>query len=149
MPAVQLVDIEGAVRVWVNAYPGLVGPANPLTNGVHLQAPRSSSRGTVAQVSVVSRTPDDTTDEARLSFAVRAVGSERGATEVAEYAARALAYALDALTRTGPQGVVVTTRRAEQVRLICAGELAGPTKTGDVGGEVTYSVDATFRAQPA
>jgi hypothetical protein len=146
MPQIATVDVEGAVRSYVMAYPGLTGAGNPLAGGVHLQRRRSPSRGAVADMQVVPPvTLDDTTHTARVTFAVRAVGSEDGARYQALTACRRLAEAVLALSG---RAVVVTTGMGEQVRLIVAGESAGPTFGGDQGGECTYLFDATFRCQP-
>jgi hypothetical protein len=144
--SIDVVDIEGAMRVYLNGYPGLVGAGNPVTNGVHIAAVRSPSRGVIVQQTLITpRTTDDTTDDARLTYQVRAVGSEQGAREVAELAARRLATALHALDGNG---VTVTTRRGDHIKLIVAGSVAGPTFAGDLGGEVQYRVDVSVRAQP-
>jgi hypothetical protein len=144
--SVDVVDIEGAMRTYLTSYPGLCGAGNPVLNGVHMGQVRSPSRGAVAQQTLIApRTTDDTTDDARFTYSVRAVGSEQGAREVAEHAARALARALHALDGNN---VTVTTRRGEQIKLLVAGSVAGPTSAGDLGGECAYRVDVTVRAQP-
>jgi hypothetical protein len=145
MPVVEAVDVEGAVRVYVNTYPGLTGDGNPLANGVHIGKARSPARGAIAELEAIGpRALTDISDDARVTFRVHAVGSERGAREVAEYAARKLAEAVLALS--GAQ-VAVQTRQGEWVRLIVAGRSAGPTFTGDVNGRCTYTFDATFVCQ--
>lgn len=146
MPQIAAVDVEGAVRAYVNAYPGLCGAGNPLANGVHIGKARSSSRGAIGEIELISpRTIDDITDTATVSFAIKAVGSERGAREVAELACRKLAEAVRALSGAP---VIVTTGRGDQVKLLVAGDSQGPTFGGDIGGEATYLFDATFRCQP-
>lgn len=145
-PQIATVDVEGAVRAYLTAYPGLTGAGNPLAGGVHFKRDRSPNRGAVATMEVIPPvTVDDTTHTARVAFAVRAVGSEDGARYQALTACRRLAEAVLALSGSS---VVVTTGMGEQVRLIVAGDSAGPTFAGDQGGEVTYSFDATFRCQP-
>lgn len=142
----EVCDVAGAVRVYCNTYPGLTGAGNPLASGVHLGRVRSPAKGAVASLRVLTpRELTDISDDARVSFAVTAVGSERGARETAEYAARALARALLQLANDGP--VDVTTRRGETVRLLVAGDVAGPSEGGDLGGEFTMLVDATVRCQ--
>ena len=145
--AIDVVDVEGAMRAYLHAYPGLVGLGNPITNGIHISDVRSPAKGVIVQQTLISpRSTDDTTDDARLSYRVRAVGGERAPREVAEYAARRLATALHALSGTE---VDVTTKRGERVRLLIAGGIQGPTWGGDLGGEAHYLVDVTVRAQPA
>ena len=145
--AIDVVDIEGAMRSYLEAYPGLTGVGNPITNGVHISDVRSPARGTIVQQTLISpRSTDDTTDDARLSYRVRSVGSENGSREVAGYAARRLAMALHALSGAK---VDVTTKRGERIRLLVAGDVQGPTWGGNLGGESHYLVDVTVRAQPA
>ena len=145
--AIDVVDVEGAMRAYLQAYPGLTGIGNPITNGIHMADVRSPGQGTIAQQTLLSpRSTDDTSDDARLSYRVRAVGSENGTRQVAEYAARRLATALHALSGTE---VDVTTKRGDRIRLLVAGNVQGPTWGGDLGGEAHYLVDVTVRAQPA
>ena len=147
MPQIETVDVEGAVRAYVNAYPGLTGAGNPLPSGVHLRKGRSPSKGAVADMELIPPvTIDDATHTARISFRVRAIGSEDGARYQAMNACRRLAEAVLALSGLP---AVVTTGMGEHVRLIVAGQSAGPTFGGDQGGESTYIFDATFMCQPA
>lgn len=140
------VDAEGAAAVWAKALPGLVGRGNPLAQGVHLSARRSPGEGAVAILAVIGRdATSDVSDDARLSFAVSGIGTG-GGRRVAEKAARALAEQLAALQRTP---VTVTTPDGAAVRLLGADLISGPTYAGDLGGEVTYRVDATLRCQAA
>ena len=142
----DVVDVEGAMRAWINAYPGLCGRGNPLTNGVHIADVRSPSSGAIAQQTL---TPggriDDITHTARMSWEIRAVGSEEGARLAAGRAARALAQAL--LTLSGA-AVTVTTKAGELVRILVVDNVQGPAMSGESGGQVRYAVDATVVAQP-
>lgn len=147
MPNVELVNIEGAVLAYLKAYPGLTGPAGPLSGGIHMSAPKIPSTGAIGHLgSVVFRRVDDIVDTASVTFDVQAVGGEQRAREVAETGARALAMACRALT--GAQ-VVVQTRGGDWVRLLVAGDSTGPTFTGEAGGQAVYSLTCTFLAQPA
>lgn len=146
MASIATVDVEGAVRAYVNGFPGLCGAGNPLANGVHIGVGRSPSRGAVAELEVIPPvTVDDTTHDARVTFRVRAVGSESGARLLAGTAARKL---LDAVLALSGAEVIVTTAAGEQVRILVAGQSAGPTYGGNLGGEAAYVCDATFRCQP-
>jgi hypothetical protein len=147
MVEVRYCDAAGAMRVWVNAYPGLCGKGNPLANGVHLGKPRSASTGAVAGCQEITpRVTGDDYDDVRLSFTVRSVGSEAGARAAAERACRALANAVTTGLRGNP--ATVTTQEGDLVRLLYAHSPQGPTFTGDVGGEAEYRFDATVRCQP-
>lgn len=138
------VDVEGACAAWATALPTLVGKGNPLAQGVHLSARRSPGEGAVAILEVIGRDGvSDVSDDARLSFAVSGIGTG-GGRRVAEKAARALAEALAALQRAP---VTVTTADGDAVRLLGADLISGPTLAGDLGGEITYRVDATMRCQ--
>lgn len=144
---VEVVDIEGAVLAYLRSYPGLTGPTDPLSGGVHMSAPKIPSTGAIGHLgSVVQRRVDDIVDTCVLTFTVQATGGEQRAREVAEAGARALAMACRALT--GAQ-VVVQTRRGDWVRLLIAGDSTGPTFTGEAGGQAVYSLTCTFLAQPA
>jgi hypothetical protein len=145
MGQILLVDAEGAVKVYLNTYPGLTGSGNPLANGIHLGKARSPSKGAIGELQAGPRTPNDISDDVRIQFRVKAVGSEGGARALAERACRKLAEAILALTGTG---VTVTTSQGDLVRLLVAGDPQGPTFTGDVGGEATYTFDALIRCQP-
>lgn len=146
MPQIAAVDVEGAVRAYVNSYPGLTGAGAPLPSGVHLGKRRSPSKGAAADMEVIAPvTLDDTTHTARVAFRVRAVGSEDGARYQAGFACRKLAEAVRALSG---RSVVVTTGMGEQVRLLVAADSAGPSFGGDLGGEAAYLFDATFVCQP-
>jgi hypothetical protein len=147
MPAVQAVDVEGAILAYLNAYPGLTGAGNPVANGFHLGKPRSPSTGAIGSLQASgTRTLDDISDTARVQLVVKAVGSEGGARSAAEYGCRKAAESIRALTGAA---VVVTTRRGELVKLLVAGESQGPTFTGDLGGEASYTFDAPVMCQPA
>jgi len=146
MPVSEWVDAEAAIRVWANSRPGLTGLGNPLPNGVRLNAPRSSSDGATAVLTLVSpRRADDVTDDARASFRVSAVGRDGGGRLAAERAARALANELGRFAGS----VVVVCPSGDRVKIVAAGDVQGPILSGDLGGEVAYSLDATFRLQPA
>ena len=138
------VDAEAAGAVWAQALPWLVGRGNPLAQGVHLSARRSPGEGAVAILEVIGRDgTSDVSDDARVSFAVSGIGTG-GGRRVAERGARALAEALAALQRAP---VTVTTPGGDTVRILGADLISGPTLAGDLGGEVTYRVDATLRCQ--
>lgn len=146
MPQIAAVDQEGAMLAYLNGYPGLTGPGNPVANGFHLGKVRSPSNGAVGGLQVSgARTLDDISDTARVQIVVKAVGSEAGARSAAEYGCRKTAEAVRALSGAP---VVVTTRRGELVKLLVAGDSQGPTFTGDVGGEATYTFDAALMCQP-
>jgi len=147
MPVIEYIDAEGAILTYLMTYPGLTGTGNPLARGVIIGKPHVPSTGAIAEMSLISpRRADDTTDDARASFRVHAAGGEQRAREVAEYACRHLAMACRALTGTN---VIVQTRRGEWVRLLVAGESAGPTFGGEFGGEAVYLFDCLFRAMPS
>jgi hypothetical protein len=133
-------DAEGAVIAWAQSFPGLTGRGNPLSAGLHVTEIRSPAEGAVGYVEVVDRSGDDVSDTPRVSVAVLA--KSRG---VAELAARAYGNALDRLTGYAP---TVTTARGERVKIWGAGDVAGPTYSGDVGGEHSYRVDCTFVLTP-
>lgn len=133
-------DAEGAIIAWASTHPGLTGRGNPLSAGLHITELRSPAEGAVGYVEVLDRSSDDVADTPRVSVAV--VAKSRG---VAELAARAYANALDKLVGYAP---VVTTQRGEAVKIWGAGDVAGPTYSGDFGGEHAYRVDATFVLQP-
>lgn len=146
MPQIETVDVEGAVRAYLLAYPGLCGEGNPVLNGFILGKARSPSRGAIGELEAITpRTLDDATDTARVALHLKAVGSEEGARLVAGLAARRTVEAILALAGLP---AVVQTKGGEWVRLLVAADSAGPTFGGDVGGEVTYLVDATFMCQP-
>ena len=146
MADIEVTDVRGAVRSYLTAYPGLTGAGNPLAAGVHLGRVRSPSKGAIAGVEVGRRDLSDISDDARLTFRISAVGGEQGPLELVDYAAGALIRAIVAL-QDGQQ--VVQTRRGEWVRLLIAGDVAGPTDAGDYGGEISVVVDALFRCQTA
>lgn len=147
MAEVRYCDAAGAMRVWVNTRPGLTGKGNPLANGVQLGQVRSASSGAVASCQEITpRVTGDDFDDVRLSFEVRAVGSEAGARASAEQACRALANAVTTGLRGNP--AAVTTAQGEAVRLLYSHSPQGPTFSGDVGGEVLYRFDITIRTQP-
>lgn len=134
-------DVEGAVVAWATGLaPHLVGTGNPVAAGFHLAEVRSPSEGAVAYLEVVDRSGDDVADSCRVSAVF--VSRRRGPAEIA---ARAYGNALDKLTTYTP---TVTTGRGDRVKIYGAGDVAGPTFTGDFGGEVAYRVDATFIVQP-
>jgi len=141
-----VVDAAGAAKALVEGFTGLTGRGNPLTNGVHLSRDvRSSHQGPVASVEEIPpRVVDDGWDDARVSFAVRAVGSEEGARWAAGEAARQL---LTRLLAVGPWPVDVTVKDGARVRVLRPHSPEGPTLTGDNGGQVTYRVDITLRCQ--
>lgn len=142
---IEAVDVEGAVRAYLTGVPGLCGAGNPVRAGFHLGNPRSPSAGVIGGIEVgTPRTVDDTVDTARVTVRLRAVGSEDGARGTCETAARATANALNALNGVG---AVVTTARGDAVRVVTV-QAGGPAIVGDVGGEVTYAVDATVVCQP-
>lgn len=142
---IELVDVEGAVRSWLTGYPGLTGAGGALVAGVHLGQPRSPAKGAVAGMTLVGpRSLSDVSDDARVSFRVQAVGSERGVRELVGSAMRALIRAVLALQDGGR---VVQTRRGDWVRLLVAGDTTGPIDGGDYGGEYSQVFDALFRCQ--
>lgn len=141
------VDGAGVGRAVPHAIPGLCGKGNPVTNGVHLSKVRSSSSGVVASAEEIPpRNTSDVADEVRISYSVKAVGSEAGARAQAEAAARAIANAVTAHDRWP---MTVTTQGGDVVRVLWAHTPEGPTFSGDVGGEVTYRFDVTYRCQGA
>lgn len=147
MSAVSLVDIDGAIRAWVNSIPGLTGAGNPLVNGAHFGA-RSPSQGAWAELrGVVTRQPSDVADIPRYAIAIKAVGSKQdsGAYYAASKAALALARAVIEKHGVG----IVTTARGEQVRIIGTGDANGPTYAGNEGGEETWLIDFAIVCQPA
>jgi hypothetical protein len=142
-------DGAGAAAVWVNDVSGITGAGGPLENGVSLlvDGPRSPGQGAIATVEeLAGTTADDAMCSCRLSFKVWAVG-RGGGREKANRAARALAGALADQLKGNP--VTVTTKAGERVTILAASDLAGPSLTGDVGGQSQYRVDATLSLQPA
>ena len=93
------------------------------------------------------RSLTDISDDARISFRVKAVGGELGPRELVGAAMRALIRAVLSLQDAGSQ--LVQTRRSDIVRLLVAGDTSGPIDGGDYGGEYSQVFDATFRAQDA
>lgn len=146
---VQIVDLEAAVKVWLNSQTALVGPGKPVTNGFVLGDARSPGQGVIGDVRVRAGTVSDVADQRRVTVRVRAAGrqgpEQRGPRMVVEAAARATAQALLGLDRP----VIVTLPGGGQVRLIHVDPTTaqGPTQTGDNGGELEYSLDATVTAQ--
>lgn len=148
MTMTELVDASGAVRAYLASYPGLMGPGGAIVSGLHPGKPnpkRSPSAGAIAGMEVTGpRSLSDVSDDFRVLFTVGAVGGEQGPRELVEAAVRALARAVLAL-QDGQ--AVVQTRRGEWVRLLVAGDPAGPTEAGDLGGEFSMVLDVLFRAQ--
>lgn len=146
---VEIVDLEAAVKVWLNAQTALVGPGMPVTNGFVLGDARSPGQGVIGDVRVRAGAMSDVADQRRVTIRVRAAGrqgpEQRGPRMVVEAAARATAKALLGLDRPA----VVTLPGGGQVRLVHVDPTTaqGPTQTGDVGGELEYSFDATVTAQ--
>lgn len=142
------VDAEGLTRAWARAHPGLVGPGTSIPAGVHLTRRRSGARGAACTVELIAPRDVDMEgagDSARVSIKLYAIGSEDGARRAAQRAARNMAAAIRTLTGTP---VIVTARPGEQdeetAKLAHAHSVSGPLIVGDVGGEITYAVDATF-----
>lgn len=134
-------DVEGAVLAWAASVPSLTGAGNPVAAGMHVSPQvRSPSEGAVGYVEVVDRSTDDAGDSCRVSAVF--LSRRRGP---AEAAARAYANALPRITGVAP---VVVTGRGDAVKIWVAGDAAGPTFAGDLGGEVAYRVDATFVVAP-
>jgi hypothetical protein len=146
---VEIVDLEAAVKVWLNAQATLVGPGRPVTNGFILGDARSPAQGVIGDVRVRSGTVSDVADQRRITVRVRAAGrqgpEQRGPRMVVEAAARATAQTLLGLDVP----TVVTLPGGGQVRLVHVDPTTaqGPTQTGDNGGELEYSLDATVTAQ--
>lgn len=146
MTLIETVDAEGAVRAYLATVAGLTGPGGAIAAGVHQSPGRSPARGAVAEFDVSSRTPDDTEDEFRVSFRIKAIGGAAGAKAQAQLGGRRL---VEALGEMSGNGVVVQTALGEWVRILTTADISGPAWTGDVGGESTYTVDATLCCQPA
>jgi hypothetical protein len=147
------VDASGLTRAWAVTVPGLCGPGNPLPGGVHLSRSRSPGRGVTATIGLIAPRDVDLEgagDSARVTFSVRAPGSEPSARHAAESGARALAAAMRGMSGT-PQLVTIQAGTAgeETWRLAHVHTVQGPLLTGDEGGEITFSVDGTFVWQPA
>jgi hypothetical protein len=143
---VVVVDVDGALRAWINAMTSLVGNGNPLANGVHHGA-RSPSQGSWAELrGPTTRQLSDVADQPRVALAVKAAGSkvDGGAYALAERAARSLAKAIGDQYGIG----TVTTARGELVKLISVTDLQGPVYAGEEGGEQTFLVDFIVTAQP-
>jgi len=142
------VDAEGLTRAWATTFPGLCGPGNPIPAGVHLTRRRGGNRGTACTVELIGPRDVDLEgagDSARVSFAIYSIGSEDGARRAAHRGARAVAAACRTMTGSP---VAVTSRPGqpdeETAVLGLVHTVSGPLLTGDVGGEITYRVDATF-----
>ena len=142
------VDAEALTRAWARAHPGLIGPGTSIPAGVHLTRRRSGNRGVACTLELVAPRDVDLEgagDSARVSFRLYAVGSEDGARRAAQRAARDMAAAVRTLTGTP---VMVTARPGEPdeetAKLAHAHTVSGPLMVGDIGGEITYAVDATF-----
>lgn len=145
-PARLVVDGAGVARAVVNGLPGLTGKGNPLANGVHLGKARSNHTGAIATAEEIPpRQTTDISDECRISFTLFAVGSEAGARRVAERASREMLNHLLSPT-TWPR--IVTMHDDSRVLVLWAHSPEGPTFSGDLGGEIAYRVDITFRCQP-
>lgn len=134
-----VLDVEGAVKDWVNAQTALVGPGHPLELGAHLKRLRSPYRGSYALLSRVGGGPDPgeevNLDRARISASVYGITKNTAAAAATAYA-NALAAA--AITPVIP---------------VTGGRLMTVTDLSFVyvpdGDEERYLVDALFHCQPS
>lgn len=140
-----VVDIDGAVRTWINSIPGLCGRGNPIANGVHVGGRSPMPGAWIEILGPSSRSISDVADQPRIGFLVKAVGGkvDGGAYALAERAARLLARAIADQHGIG----VVTTGLGEQVRLIACTDVQGPVYSGEQDGQQTFTVDCVMTAQ--
>jgi hypothetical protein len=132
-------DVEGAIRAWVNAQTALVGAGKPLPLGVHLRRLRSPDRGAYLLLSRIGGGPDPAADanvdQARLSAAVYGVTKAAAALGAAAYG-NLLAAQVGA-----PQAITGG-------RLLTVTDITGPLYLPD-GDEERYVLDAVFHIQPS
>ena len=137
-PTVYL-DVEGALKAWVNAQTALVGSGKPLPLGAHLGRPlRSPARGSYVLLSRVGGGPDPTADanvdQARISGAVYGTTLHAASLAAAAYANLLAAVAAPVAVTGG--------------RLMAVTDISGPLYIPD-GDEERYLVDAVFHIQPS
>jgi hypothetical protein len=148
---VELTDLARAVRVWLNADTVLCGElGRPVPNGFHTGDVRSPGQGAWGLVGVSARNPAEYADRGRVALRLRVVGKagpeSRGPGWEAERAARATAVKVASLTAParvtlpGGGGVV-------ELQYVDQESIQGPLQTGDVGGELEWTVDAEFHAR--
>ncbi len=149
MGQVEIVDLERAVMLWLNEEPGLCGRGNPVENGFHTGVTRSPGQGAIGSVEVGLGSVSDAVDQRRVLLRLKSVGragpESKGPRWECERAARATArrfLALDAPVQVAlGDGSYVTLLHVD------ATSAQGPTLVGDVGGEITYAIDAVVTAQ--
>lgn len=134
-----VLDVEGAVKDWVNAQTALVGPGHPLELGAHLRRLRSPFRGSYALISRVGGGPDPVAevnlDSARISTAVYGVTKNTAAAAATAYAnALVAASVTPVIPVTGGRLMVVSDMSVVYV---------------PDGDEERYLVDALFHCQPS
>jgi hypothetical protein len=135
-----VLDVEGAVRDWVNAQTALTGAGHPLELGAHLRRLRSPFRGSYLLLSRVGGGPEGTgdlnVDRARISGAIYGVTKQTaGAAAVAYANLLSNASVTPQIPVTGGRLAVVT-------------DIVGPLYLID-GDEERYLVDAVFHCQPS
>jgi len=140
MPTVSTVtvDVEGAVRDWVNTLTDtLVGAGQPIPLGAHLKRLRSPSKQAYVLLSRVGGGDEwgGHADDARISASIYAMTKEAAA-------AGAVAYA----NHVRALGVLQPVVGA--VRLRACDNVTGPTYIPD-GDEERYLVDADIFTIPA
>lgn len=135
-----VVEVEGAVRDWVNAQTALVGAGHPLELGAHFKRLRSPFRGSYLLLSRVGGGPEGVQeinlDRARISGSVYGVTKQTAA-------AAAVAYANLLVTASVTPQILVTGGRLAMVT-----DVTGPLYLID-GDEERYIVDAVFHVQPS
>lgn len=149
MGQVEIVDLERAVMLWLNADTDLCGRGRPVTNGFHTGLTRSPGQGAIGTVEVGLGAPTDYADQRRVTLRLKVVGKQgpesKGPRWECERAARATAKVFLALD--APVQVALGDGAYVELRHVDATSAQGPTLIGDVGGEITYAIDAVVTAQ--
>lgn len=139
------VDVEGALRVWLNSLTGLVGRGKPLTLGAHARRLRSPFAGCYA-LTVSQDGSDDLTAEAMTSWEqVTADIYSPTTRENAKAAAVAYATTLRSLNAIRP---VVDVGGGSLVQLLFVGKISGP-HYDPIDDEERFTVTAEIHAVKA
>ncbi len=137
-----MIPAETAVRAWGNSKTSLVGPGNPLSNGIFLREQRSPADGQYAIVARAQGSSDLVAEQdTNLCAAMMAFTVYGGTEGTAEAAAAALASEIEQLTgRPEPCG-------GTGVTVLVADKLAGPVHmpaAPDAGELYCFTVQAEF-----
>jgi hypothetical protein len=140
-------DAEALTMAWAKALPGLIGGGGPLVALVLTDDARSSQKGVIASLRVVSSEVDmeGLGHSARIAFEFKAPNGDNGGRRQAYRAAKALLVEVRNLV--GDPVLVSTVE--ETAKLAHAHTVQGPTWVGSPGGQATYRGDATFVWQKA